>query len=311
MKFYTPSTNTVGTVSGLPTVAYGGQGGLGDVAFDPNYTTNKRIYLSWAEEGTGGTRGAAVGRGTLNCGSTTACSISGLTVIWRQNPKVTGTNHFSHKLAFSPNGEYLFVTSGERDKQTPAQDLDVNLGKIVRLNLDGTPADDNPFASRGGVSPEIWSYGHRNILGLEFDSAGRLWGLEHGPEGGDELNLIKRGLNYGWPLASNGNNYDGSNIPDHTPSDGFAAPAISWNPVIAPGDFIFYRGSLFPWTGQVIIAGLKVESLVRVTISGENGTEVRRYKMNDRIRDIEEAPDGAIWVIEDGSGGRLLRLTPN
>jgi glucose/arabinose dehydrogenase len=322
MKFFNPSGNITGTVTGtLPTVAYGGQGGLGDIAFHPDYngTSNRTIYLSWAEAGSGSLRGAAVGTATLDCTTTTTCTLSGLQVIWRQNPKVNSEAHYSHKLAFSPNGQYLFVTSGERQLGSPAQDLSNNLGKFVRLELDGDPAPDNPFEGMGGVSAEIWSYGHRNIYGIEFDSAGRLWGLEHGPMGGDELNLIQRGLNYGWPNVSNGSNYDGSNIPDHSPTgaDGYEPPAISWNPVIAPGDMIIYRGSMFPWTGQFIIAGLSIQSLVRVSVAFNGpggrpaGTELRRYQMNDRIRDIEEAPDGAIWVIEDGSGGRLLRLTPN
>ncbi len=311
MKFYNPATNTVGTVSGGPAVAYGGQGGLGDIAFSPDYATTKRIYLSWAEAGGGGTYGAAIGRGTLNCGSTTACSISGLTVIWRQSPKVTGQGQYGHKIMFSPNGQYMFVSSGDRQHPETAQDLSNDLGKMLRLNLDGTAAAGNPFESMGGVSAEIWTYGHRNEYGVRFDAAGRLWELEHGPMGGDELNLIKKGLNYGWPLASNGDNYDGSDIPDHHPGDGFEPPAISWNPVIAPGDMIFYIGTLFPWQGQVLIAGLASQAIVRVSISGETGHEERRYNMNHRIRDIEEAPDGAIWVIEDGSSGRLLRLTPN
>jgi glucose/arabinose dehydrogenase len=323
MKFYDPATlNDDGTVSGLPAVAYGGQGGLGDVAFHPDYdgTTNRIIYLSWAEAGSGGTRGAAVGRGELICSTNIQCNITGLTVIWRQNPKVSGTGHYSHKLEFSPNGDYLFITSGDRQLGSPAQDLNQNLGKFIRLNLDGTIPTDNPYFTNNGVHDvrdEIWSYGHRNILGIQFDSAGRLWGLEHGPMGGDELNLIRRGLNYGWPNVSNGSNYDGSNIPDHSPTgaDGYEPPAISWNPVIAPGDFIFYKGTMFPWAGQVIIAGMPIQRLVRVTISTNSsgrvvGTEVMRYQMNDRIRDIEEADDGAIWVIEDGAGGRLLRLTP-
>ena len=203
-----------------------------------------------------------------------------------------------------------FVASGERQKFTPAQDLSNNLGKILRLNLDGTPAAGNPFESKGGISAEIWSYGHRNILGLQFDAEGRLWALEHGPAGGDELNLIKPGLNYGWPLVSDGDHYDGRAIPRHATRPDLAAPAISWSPVIAPGDFIFYSGKMWPeWKGQALIAALGAGGIVRVRIEGEKATEQARYPLGNRIREIREAADGALYVLEDGKGGRLLRLS--
>ena len=211
----------------------------------------------------------------------------------------------------SPDGKYLFLSSGERMQGDPAQKLDNNLGKVLRLNLDGTPADGNPFADRGGVAREIWSYGHRNLLGLEFDLNGQLWDLEHGPRGGDEINKVEPGDNYGWPVRSNGDDYSGTPIPDHTPDDGFHKPAISWNPVIAPGDFVFYSGKLWPeWRGQAVIANLGTTSIVRVALDGEKGTEEARYKFEKRLRDIAEAPDGSLYVIEDGPGGRLLHLTP-
>ncbi|NVD45682.1 PQQ-dependent sugar dehydrogenase [Qipengyuania atrilutea] len=309
------NTRTPINVTGLPEVDYGGQGGLGDVAFLPSEasdTVNGRtIYLSWVEAGSGDTRGAVVGRGTLTCSQANSCSVNGLDVIWRQEPKVTGRGHFSHRIAFSPDERYMFVASGERQKKEPAQDLSNTLGTIVRLNLDGTPAQGNPFADRGGVSDQIWSYGHRNILGLDFDSEGRLWEIEHGPQGGDELNLVERGANYGWPVRSNGVNYDGSNIPDHSADDGFAKPAISWTPVIAPGNMVFLEGQMFEdWEGDVMISGLKPENLVRVRIEGNNAREVARYDMDNRIRSVIEGPDGALWVLEDGENGRLLRLTP-
>ncbi|BBC73735.1 dehydrogenase [Altererythrobacter sp. B11] len=312
MKFYDPASDTTGTVTGdLPKVAYAGQGGLGDVAFAPDYATSKAIYLTWAEAGDGDTRGAAMGRGTLNCSSATSCTISDLKVIWRQVPKVTGAGHYSHKIAFSPDGRYLFLSSGERQKGDPAQDLGTNLGKVLRLNLDGSPAAGNPFTDRGGVSAEIWSYGHRNVLGLQFDAQGQLWDLEHGPKGGDEINLVKEGQNYGWPIVSNGVNYDGSPIPDHSTRPEFAAPAISWTPVIAPGDFIFYSGKLWPeWRGQALIPGLATMALVRVSFDGAKGTEQARYPFDRRLRDIVEASDGSVWIAEDGEDGRLLRLTP-
>lgn len=299
----------VASVAGVPTVAYGGQGGLGDVVLAPDFATSGTVYLSWAEAGDGETRGAVVARAKLEL-TDGPPRLTNLVVIWRQAPKVTGRGHYSHRIAFSPDGKSLYVASGERQKMEPAQDLSGNLGKVLRLNLDGTPAPGNPFAAKGGVSAQIWSYGHRNILGLAFDAKGRLWDLEHGPAGGDELNLVKAGANYGWPLVSEGNHYDGRDIPPHSTRPDFAAPALSWNPVIAPGDFLFYSGKLWPqWKGQALIAGLGSEGLVRVEIDGARASEAARYPLGRRIRDIAEAEDGTLLVIEDGSDGRLLRLS--
>jgi glucose/arabinose dehydrogenase len=271
------------------------------------------IYLSWAEAGEGDIRGAAVGMAKLVVEG--APRLEGLRVIWRQQPKVTGGGHYSHRLAFSPDGKYLFVASGDRQKLTPAQDMAANLGKVVRLLPDGTPAPGNPFADKGGVTAQIWTLGHRNILGLKFDAQGRLWGLEHGPRGGDELNLVKPGQNYGWPLVLNGDHDDGRAIPRHSTRPDFAAPAISWNPVIAPGDFIFYGGKVFPqWRGQAVIAAMAPAAIIRVAIDGEKAREVARHPMDHRIRDIIEREDGSIWLLEDGEergASRLLRLAPN
>ena len=310
MKFLT-TNGRLGTVTGMPKVAYGGQGGFGDIAFAPGYTTDKNIYLSWAEPVGEGQR-AVLGMGKLSCSSETACAVEGLKVIWRQTTEVNRPAHFSHRVAFSPDGKYLFLSSGERAQGDPAQDLKTNLGKILRLNLDGTPAAGNPFASQGSPADQIWSYGHRNALGLEFDTQGRLWDLEHGPNGGDELNLVREGKNFGWPVVSDGDNYDGSPIPRNSTRPEFQKPAISWNPVIAPGDFIFYSGSLFTdWRGEALIVGLKTQTLVRVKINGETGTEVARYRFpGQRLRDIEQGPDGALWIIGDGPGGKVMKLTP-
>jgi len=301
----------VGTVPGTPKVAYGGQGGFGDIAFAPGYTTDRTIYLSWAEPVGEGQR-AVLGTGKLACSGETACAVEGLKVIWRQTTEVNRPAHFSHRIAFSPDGKYLFLSSGERAQGDPAQDLKTNLGKILRLNLDGTPAAGNPFASQGSPADQIWSYGHRNALGLEFDTQGRLWDLEHGPNGGDELNLVREGKNFGWPVVSDGDNYDGSPIPRNSTRPEFQKPAISWNPVIAPGDFIFYSGSLFSdWRGEALIVGLKTQALVRVKIDGETGTEVARYRFpGQRLRDIEQGPDGALWIIGDGPDGKVMKLTP-
>ena len=313
LKFVDTATKRLGTVTGLPKVDYGGQGGLGDIAFLPTEASpmlgKRTIYLTWVEAGEGGTRGAVAGRGTLACEQTDACRIDGLSVIWRQDPKVEGRGHFSHRLLFTPDGQTLYLSSGERQKFTPAQDLSVNLGKVLRLNPDGTPKVGNPFAARGGVSAQLWSYGHRNLLGLGFDAQSRLWALEHGPAGGDELNLIEPGRNYGWPLVSNGDHYDGKAIPRHATRPDLAAPAISWNPVIAPGDFIFYSGKAFPaWRGQALIAGMVYPGIVRVAIDGVSAREVERIDLGNRIREIEQGPEGAVWIVEDGKGGRLRRL---
>ena len=314
IKIKDTQTGRLATLSGLPKVDYGGQGGLGDIAFLPSEAAptfkDRTIYLSWVEAGAADTRGAVIGRGTVRCWVADECEVGKLQVIWRQDPKVTGRGHFSHRLALSPDGKTLFVASGERQKFTPAQDLSVNLGKVLRLNLDGTPAAGNPFAAKGGLSAQIWSFGHRNILGLQFDAHGLLWGLEHGPAGGDELNRIEPGRNYGWPLVSDGDNYDGTPIPRRATRPDLAAPAISWSPVIAPGDFIFYSGKLWPeWKGQALIAGMGFQGLVRVRIDGARGVEQARYPLGQRIREIREASDGALLLLEDGPGGRLLRLS--
>ena len=314
MKFYEPSSGRAGTVTGMPEVAYGGQGGLGDFVFGPNFAQDNMVYISWAASAGGEARKAVVGRGELVCDSGDACRIDGLTQIWEQSQPIASNGHFSHRIAFSPDGQYLFVSSGDRQQQTPAQDLTNNLGTVVRLNLDGTPAAGNPFADRGSPTDQIWSYGQRNMLGLAFDPQGQLWALEHGPAGGDELNKVERGNNYGWPERSNGENYDGTPIPDHSADDGFVKPAISWNPVIAPGDMIFYTGDMWAdWRGQLLIANLKTTSISRVSIAadGSSAEEAARYEFPERLRDIAQAPDGAIWLIEDGEDGRLLRVTPS
>ena len=205
----------------------------------------------------------------------------------------------------------MFLSSGDRQHPETAQDTSNDLGTIVRLNLDGSPAADNAFAGQADKAQDIWSYGHRNPLGLKFDAQGQLWDLEHGPAGGDEINRVVKGRNYGWPLVSGGDNYDGSPIPRNSARPDLAQPAISWTPVIAPGDFLFYSGKMFPaMTGEAVIAALKEQALVRVRIDGETATEVARTPMGFRVREIVEAPDGALLIFEDGGEGRLQRLTP-
>lgn len=296
-------------VTGVPDVDYGGQGGLGDVILHPDFARNEFIYLSYAEAGDQDLRGAAVVRARLVL-TDTGGTLEDVAVIWRQHPKVSGRGHFGHRLAFDPDG-YLFIASGERQHFTPAQDLQQNLGKILRLHDDGRVPDDNPFAAEGGIAAEVWSLGHRNPLGLAFDAEGRLWNQEMGPRHGDELNLVRRGGNYGYPLVSNGDHYDGSKIPDHATRPDFEAPKLFWVPGISPAGLMIYSGGLFPrWQGSAFIGGLSSESLVRVAFDGLDAREAERFDMGSGIREIEQGPDGAIWVLEDKSGGRLLKLTP-
>lgn len=299
-------------VTGGPKVAYGGQGGLGDVVLHPDFVRNGLVYLTFAEEGPNDTRGAALARAKLVLDAQGGGSLQDLQVIWRQVPKVSGRGHFGHRVAFGPDGK-LWLTSSERQKFDPAQDMGSNLGKIIRLNDDGSLPADNPFASQGGVAAQVWSLGHRNILGMAFDANGKVWAHEMGPAGGDELNLIVRGANYGYPIVSNGDNYDGTPIPDHNTRPEFAAPKISWTPVISPAGFVIYSGKQFPaWRGNGFIGGLSSMSLVQVSL-GDQPREVARYDMGARIREVEQGPDGALWLLEDeasGSTGRLLKLTP-
>jgi glucose/arabinose dehydrogenase len=301
----------VADIGGVPEVEYGGQGGFGDIVLHPDFADNGLVYVSYAEPGERGTAGAAVARARLALGDGSG-KLDGVEVIWRQEPKVTGRGHYGHRIAFGPDG-YLWISSGERQKFDPAQDMQANLGKIIRLNDDGSVPGDNPFAERGGVTAQIWSLGHRNPLGLAFDGEGQLWNVEMGPRGGDELNRVQRGANYGYPIVSNGDHYDGRSIPDHDTRPEFAAPAVFWNPVISPSSLMFYSGSEFPdWQGNAFVGGLSSESLVRIELDGDSAREAERFDMGQRIRAVEQGPDGAIWVLEDPrnrSGGRLLKLT--
>jgi len=300
-------------VSGVPKVAYGGQGGLGDIVLHPEIASNNLVYLSFAEAGSGSTRGAAVVRGELDLNDNGNAALRDVTVIWRQDPKVSGRGHYGHRLAFSPDG-YLFISSGERQDFDPAQDMESNLGKIVRLYDDGSIPADNPYYEEGGVTAQIWSLGHRNPLGLAFDADGRLWNSEMGPRHGDELNLVKRGKNYGYPLVSNGDHYNGEEIPDHDTRPDLEAPKAYWVPAISPAGLIFYDSDLFPeWKGSAFLGGLSSEALIRVEIDGDEASEAERFEMGARIREVEQGPNGTIWLLEDGRDkdhGRLLLLVP-
>jgi glucose/arabinose dehydrogenase len=305
----------------------GEQGGLLDVKADPNFATNQLVYLSYVEADPEGktiaetgelrfstfvdytdsiVRGGAIARGRLQ-----GNQLSDVQVIWRQVPKTGGRGHFGVRMVFGPDGK-LYAASGERMRFDPAANLKSNLGKVVRINPDGSTPADNPFAATDTARADIWSYGHRNILAAAFDPSGKLWALEMGPLGGDELNLIQRGKNYGWPFVSNGDNYGGPSIPDHATSRVYTAPVRSWTPVIAPSGALFYSGAMFPaWRGSLLAGGLATQSLVRLQLDGETrvGVEERVF-MGRRIRDVAQARDGAILLIVDDKSGDLLRLTP-
>jgi len=330
-------------IANAPKVLYQGQGGMLGVFTAPKYATDRVVYLTYSEPGDeAGTSGLALARAKLTIGQGTA-SFDNLTVLWRDMPKGRG-GQFGAQIAFSPDGQYLFLTVGDRQRMTPAQDPNTEVGKILRLTLDGEPAPGNPMAGKVGatsrplINPprdtevaktaevistytlpgpnlaqsETWSTGHRTPYGLAFAPDGRLWELEHGPRGGDELNLIEPGKNYGWPLVSYATNYNGVPIPSPDTRDDLVKPVIYWTPVIAPGNFIFYKGAMFPqWQGSALISGIATTSLSRVTFDGKGGaTPAERWNVGKRLRDVEVAPDGALWMLEDSATGGLFRATP-
>jgi glucose/arabinose dehydrogenase len=300
---------TDGTLSdplaGTPEVFTQGQGGLLDVALDPDFGENRRVYLSFAEPGDGGAS-TAVGRGRLADGS-----IEGFEVIFRQQPKVSGPNHFGGRIVFSAEGN-LFLTLGERFKFGPAQDLSNHLGSVVRINQDGSIPSGNPFVNDPNAEDAIWSYGHRNIEAAAINPrTGALWIAEMGPLGGDELNLPEPGRNYGWPVVSWGRHYSGEDIPDPPTRPEFADAIHRWTPVISPSGMIFYTGEMFPaWRGSALIGSLTRQALVRLETEGSRVTAEEVLPLPARIRDVEQGPDGAVYLLTDQQDGNVWRLSP-
>lgn len=312
------ATGAKTAVTGVPNVAYGGQGGLGDVVIAPDFNTSNNIYISYVEAGAGSesnTFGAKVVKAKLSGLNTNAPRLQEIVPIWQQTPKVKGQGHYSHRLLFSPDGQYLYISSGDRQQKDPAQDMTVNLGKIIRVYPDGSVPADNPFANNGNdIAAQFWTTGNRNVLGMVFDGDGKLWANEMGPRGGDEFNLIEKGSNYGWPMVSNGRNYSGLDIPDHDTGPEFVAPKITWTPVISPSSMSLYTMGAqrnFPaWQGNMLIGGLSSKALIVVDTAADNTADERyRYDMGERIRSVL-AMDGEVWVLEDGDSGRLLKLLP-
>jgi glucose/arabinose dehydrogenase len=296
-------------LAGLPAVQARGQGGLLDVALGPRFGENRLVYLSYAEPGDGGAAGTAVASGRLGEGG-----IENVRVIYRQRPKVSGSNHFGSRLVFARDGT-LFVTQGERYAyRDAAQDLASGLGKIVRIRADGTIPTDNPFVGRAGAQPEIWSYGHRNVQSAALHpETGRLWIVEHGPRGGDELNTPEAGKNYGWPVITYGAEYWGPKIGEGTAKPGMEQPLYYWDPVIAPSGLLFYTGDAIPdWKGSLLIGSLQPGLLVRLRLADGRVAQEERYlgDLGERIRDVRQGPDGHPYLLTDSGDGRILRVVP-
>lgn len=308
LYLFDPETKKKTEIKGTPKVAYGGQGGLGDVALHPDFANNPWIYLSYAEQGQGG-YGAVVIRGKLDLKQSTP-QLTQIEKIWTQVPKFSsGQGHYGHRIVFGSDGK-LWISSGERQQFDPAQDMKSNAGKIIRLNDDGSIPADNPFMNQGEIAQQVWSLGHRNPLGMAFDPKGQLWVIEMGPKGGDELNKIIKAKNYGYPLVSNGDHYNGKPIPDHSTRPEFEAPVLDWTPVISPSDLNFYTGKMFPqWQNKAIATGLSSKAIIIIDTMQQPAKEVQRLDMKARIRGAVQAQDGGIWVIEDGPQARLLKLT--
>ena len=297
-------------IDGLPDITYGGQGGLGDILPHPNFRNNSLLYISFVtSENNGRTRGAKVIRAKLENGK-----LLNHQTIWEQLPQTRGRGHFSHRLAFGPAGSshngMLFISSGDRQIMDPAQSFDNNLGKIIRLHDDGRIPNDNPFKEMGFPANTIWSLGHRNVLGISFAPNNNLWANEMGPLHGDELNLISKGANYGWPVVSEGNHYNGKHIPSHSTNEKFTPPVRFWVPTIAPSSLAFMPiEGANKWSGNAVISGLKSKSIFRLVMANDQVIQSERFSMGKRVRAVTIGPDLDLWAIEDGGNGSLLKLT--
>lgn len=328
------------SVSGVPKVVLSSQGGLLDVVVSPTFPRDGTIYLTYSEPSGSGDGALALATARL-LRTEDGAKLDGPKVIWR-DPLGGNGGQFGGRIAFAPDGKSLFLSSGERQRFTPAQDMSQPLGKILHLTLDGQPAPGNPWAAKTGAATvtvtdppdasesakstkgravawpgsnltpaETWTLGHRNPYGLAFAPDGRLWETEMGPQGGDELNLLVAGRNYGWPNVSNGSDYGGGPIPDHAPGDRFEPPKVWWNPSVSPSSLLIYTGSLFPeWKGDALIGALSGEALIHVRIRGDQASKADQWAMGHRIRAVDQGPGGEVYLLEDGAGARLLRLTP-
>ena len=327
-------------VAGAPRVVVSSQGGLLDVAAAPTFAGDQMVYLTYSEPSANGGSSLALARARLT-GIGASPRLENLTVLWH-DPAGGDGGQFGARIAFAPDGQSLFLSSGDRQRFTPAQDPSQPLGKILHLTLDGKPAPGNPWAGKVGAAvvtvtdppedtqaaksapgrqftwpgpnltpDETWSTGHRNPLGLAFAPDGRLWEHEMGPRGCDEVNLILPGRGYGWPMVSNGSNYDGVDIPDHRPGDGFEPPKVWWNPSVSPAGMIIYTGDLFPqWKGDALLGALSGEAFIHVRIRGDQASKADQWDMGHRIREVQQGPRGEVYLLEDRGGARLLRLTP-
>ena len=332
----------IAPLANTPPVYWNGQNGMHGIFLSPNFATDKKVYITYAEPGDYG-GGLALARATLNTTATNA-RLGDFQVLWRQLPRGKGGQEGA-QVAFSPDGQYLFLAVGDRQRMTPAQDPDQPVGKILRLTLDGKPAPGNPnfgktgaatiplidpptdteaaktakvvstytFTGPNNTPAETWASGVRTPYGLAFSPAGELWEVEHGPRAGDELNLIEKGKNYGWPLVGEGPNYNGVPVPSYDTRPDLAAPVLFWAPVIAPGNLMFYSGAqTFPqWNGSGLVSGLASMTLIRIVFDGHGGAKpAERWSVGKRIRDVEEGPDGSLWMLEDANPGALIHVTP-
>jgi glucose/arabinose dehydrogenase len=312
MRIVTAAGRVGAPIAGLPPVDARGQGGLLDVALSPDFATDRTLFWSYTEPRQGG-NGTAVARGVLSPDGT---RVEDVRVIFRAEPTYAGTAHFGSRLAFGPDG-MLYITTGDRfetPRRVHAQRLDNHLGKVLRIAPDGTVPADNPFVGRGDARPEVWTLGHRNVQAMAFDPQGRLWTVEHGPQGGDELNLIRPGLNYGWPVVSYGEEYSGAPIEGAvTARPGYEQPVYYWDPVIAPSGAEWYTGDAFPaWRGSLFVGSLRERRLVRLVVEGDRvtGEEHLLMERGKRIRDVRQGPDGAIYVVTDEDDGEVWRIVP-